>query len=109
MFRNVHVRPVRGVRGNVREIVAESDRPFFTVEIECFVNDPPPPGLKPCPQCGVLASRQFRSGEPIQIDLDDMVPGAAGVVQMTLVDSNDRHMLSLQFARGMASGPAAMV
>jgi len=48
-------------------IAAGEARPFrahgvapITVQIKCFANKPPPPGFKPCPECGTF---KMKSGE----------------------------------------------
>jgi molybdopterin/thiamine biosynthesis adenylyltransferase len=39
--------------GESRTIICNADAPS-TIEIRCFVLEPPPPGYRPCSECGVI-------------------------------------------------------
>jgi hypothetical protein len=49
--------------GEQRLLFAQSDT-IVSVEIKCFVQNPPPPGYKPCPSCGTL---EAKPGRPVSI------------------------------------------
>lgn len=46
---NLNTSPIQV--GEKRWLSVVGDEPF-TVEIKCFVSNPPPRGFKPCPECG---------------------------------------------------------
>jgi hypothetical protein len=60
--------------GERRSLQAWADT-VMTVAIKCFTNDPPPPGYKACPSCGVI---KLESGAQIYITADRGVFQRAG-------------------------------
>ena len=54
------------------------------VAIRCFVSSPPPPGYRPCAECGTFAVRQ---GQTIRIEASLQVfPHSEGGLDITVTD-----------------------
>jgi len=72
--------------GETRYLQAYGDDPLV-VEIHCFAQKPPPPGYKPCKECG---SFRVGSGEAVAVTANARVFSAHG----------GRLMVSVRDARG---------
>lgn len=69
--------------GEQRPIRAWGDEPI-TIEIKCFTSAPPPPGFKPCPECGTF---HIISGEEIYvIPSPSVFTGNQGTLNVTVRD-----------------------
>jgi len=66
-----------------------------TVQIKCFTKEPPPPGFRPCPECG---SFRARSGEVLKLSVSDSnFRAAGGAIEVFVEDGEgDSRRLSLK-------------
>ena len=64
-------KPMRA--GESRELKSLS--PSVTVQIRCFTQKPPPPGFRPCPECGSFPLAQ---GDSVQVVAAPKVFGTSG-------------------------------
>jgi hypothetical protein len=55
----------------------------MSVAIECFVEPPKPPQLRPCPSCGEF---RLANGEPILLNADEDLFKTGGFLKITIVD-----------------------
>lgn len=56
------------------------------IAIRCFLQEPPPPGLKPCPSCGVI---DVASGQEIAITAnEEAFMDGKGVLSISIQDSS---------------------
>src|SRR6267142_3659715 len=70
----------------VRRMTVRSTGPL-DVLIECFVGSPPPPGLRPCPECGSLRAQ---SGQPIDIIANSRIfRSSSGSMEINITDTSD--------------------
>jgi hypothetical protein len=81
--------------GEARTLRIDGAEPH-TVEIHCFVNEPPPPGYRPCPECGTLDL--ILNGQPVEVHASATVfAKATGHVRVTITDSdNDQRVIILK-------------
>src|SRR4051812_26925172 len=77
--------------GEARALTVIADAPV-AVKIECFVQQPPPPGLRPCSACG---SFTIGTGESLPVVADQfMFRDRGGSLRIGIVDSTgDRRQL----------------
>jgi hypothetical protein len=83
--------------GEQRLLYAESDYKV-AVEIKCFVQNPPPPGYKPCPSCGILDQKP---GQPLVITASaELFSVSPGSLEITVRDgSGDEKHFSVAIVR----------
>jgi hypothetical protein len=77
--------------GGVYYVVAVGAEPI-AVEIRCFVRRPPPPGYKPCAECGSFV---VRSGEALQLFASEATFQAEGgslELRVRDADGDSRHV-----------------
>ena len=75
-------RPV--MTGEKRVLVLEGDAPF-KLETSCFVDKPPPPGFRPCAECGsfkIDAFERFEIGS-----FSRFWHRKSGILEITIYDS----------------------
>lgn len=84
--------------GERRLLRVWGDEPF-AAEIKCFVENPPPPVFKSCPECGTFS---INSGEPLVITPSDVVfANNEGSLEITVRDnSGDERQFSLKVISG---------
>jgi hypothetical protein len=71
--------------GESREFTLTSSSPA-TVSIRCFVSSPPPPGYKPCAECG---SFKLVQGQSTQIEASQyLFSRSRGGLEITVVDQD---------------------
>jgi hypothetical protein len=69
MIQNVQFSTARMTPGEVRDLTVWADG-SITVDIKCFVWDPPPAGFKSCSACGTFPAA---NGTPIQVVADEQL------------------------------------
>src|SRR5450830_383725 len=79
--------------GESRDLLVWGRDPL-EVEIECFVEKPPPPGFRGCPECG---SFPLTSGEALAITASPTVfADGTGTLMITIRDAdNDKRLIRL--------------
>lgn len=71
--------------GESREFTLTSSSPA-TVSIRCFVSAPPPPGYRPCAECGTYTLTQ---GQSIRIEASHgLFSRSKGGLEVTVVDQD---------------------
>jgi len=97
-------------RGIVRRLILSGDGPF-RVSTSCFVDTPPPPGFRPCPECSTWTVNAL---EPVDIEVSPKFwRRKGGEIQVRIEDATGvRRVLSLkvlpeQDATPMASAAGA--
>jgi hypothetical protein len=82
------------VPGEMREFTLTSSEPA-TVRIKCFITSPPPPGYRPCAECGTYSIQQ---GQTIQIEASQLLFSMAqGGLDITISDlEGEVIMINLQ-------------
>lgn len=84
MIREVQFDRTPMAAGEMRSLTVIGDAPI-AVGIECFVEKPPPPGLRPCSACG---SYRIGSGESLAVEADRLTfQDNGGSLRIRLVDN----------------------
>ncbi len=94
------------IRGSIDSIVFGESRAItvygaepIEVEISCFVKEPPPPGYRPCPECGTLV---VPTGGSFKIHAVSDMLGHSDQVVVDIRDADgDRKRLNVHVDRGM--------
>jgi hypothetical protein len=68
--------------GATRDMVVRGRGPFV-IELKCFVQNPPPPGYKPCRECGTIRAQD---GESVLIKASAKSFASGGTLSMTVTD-----------------------
>ena len=69
--------------GESRDFTLTSASPA-TAKIKCFISSPPPPGYRPCAECGTYSLQQ---GQTIQIEANQyLFSNARGGLEITITD-----------------------
>ena len=70
--------------GATRDMVVRGGGPF-DIELKCFVQNPPPPGYKPCRECGTIRAHD---GETVQIKASADRFASGGTLSVTVTDQD---------------------
>lgn len=93
--------------GESRVLTLQADEPS-TIQIRCFVSNPPPPGYKPCDECGTF--RTITNDQPVWIVADAQVfAREGGTLEIDIRDAaGDQRVLRIGVTRSDAdAAPAA--
>lgn len=92
--------------GEKRRLVLAGDAPF-TVSTSCFVENPPPPGFRPCAECSTTT---LAEGEAMDIEVAATFwRSKTGRIQITIKDAaGERLELQLQVLPDTEAAPRAM-
>jgi hypothetical protein len=95
--------------GEVRRMVVRSTG-ILIIDVKCFIGNPPPPGFKPCPECGKI---QAQSGQPVDIVASRQIfSSSSGSLDINITDTSDgdTHNISISVStatEGSASAATA--
>jgi hypothetical protein len=90
--------------GETRSLLIEASEPS-SVEIRCFVEKPPPPGYRGCPECGTL--KKIANNREVSITASRQIFGrSAGYLELTIIDATeDRRVIRLAVERDTDAEP----
>ncbi len=71
------------VTGERRRMVLRGNGPFM-VSKSCFIDEPPPPGFRPCPACGVYTVAE---NQPFDIETSSFWQGKKGTLVIEIKDA----------------------
>lgn len=93
--------------GETRELVLTGDAPFI-VSACCFVQNPPPPGFRPCAEC---STKTIVEHEVFSLEASfTFWQGKTGRIEITIKDFvGETLILQLQVLPNTSAAPTAMM